>query len=388
MGSVAWNPSNLGSTLKAWYKADAITGLSDGDAVASWSDSSGGGNTLTQSTAGAQPSYETNEVNSLPIVRFDKDASPGDNVFSADLGGNFEPGTGDFFIALVAKFPTATGTQFFMTKAASGTQGLNVYLYNGTIVFRPQTSGGTTNNIQQTSAADDAFHTIVCSRSSSVLGSEFDGSPFSTDNGSKVNDGDLNNDANFNIGSTSTGGLDVDMDLAEALVGVGTLSDADMERITGYFAHKYGLEGNLPSDHTYKSTAPTVTVLGLGGAGNTVLDIFVDTGATRKIGTIEGSFDSSVDTFTKYLDFLEPAEIDDVKLGLRTSKRFYGDLQLCEIKSIFSDTWVVTYNKTQIGGIHTSLERAVGEVAGTIANRGGWILNDIIPRDGYVDPGT
>ncbi len=203
-----WTPSFLPSgNLSGWYKADAITGKSDGDAVDSWTDSSGRSNTLTQSTAGAQPSYETNEINTLPIVRFDKDASPGDNVFSADLGGDFEPGTGDFYLALVVKF-VSTGTQFIMSKADSGTQGLNMFISGSNLTFRPQTFGITTNILRQDSVVDSAFHVIVCRRVSGTLGSQFDGSPFTTDDGSKINNGSIANDANFNVGSSSTGGLD------------------------------------------------------------------------------------------------------------------------------------------------------------------------------------
>jgi hypothetical protein len=253
-----WTPSFLpADNLAGWYKADAITGLSDGDAVASWVDSSGRGNTLTQSTSGAKPSYETNEVNSLPIVRFDKDASPGDNLFNADLGGDFEPGTGDFYIAMVAKFPSS-GTQFIMSKA-NGLAGLNVFISGSNLTFRPQTVGGTTETIVQNSVVDSSFHTIVCRRVSSTLGSEYDGSAFSTDDGSKVNDGDMNNDNNFNVASSSTGGIDADMDLAEVIIAVGTLSDVNLQRITGYLAHKYAITGNLPSDHPYKSASPKIT---------------------------------------------------------------------------------------------------------------------------------
>lgn len=261
-----WTPSDLPAGLAGWYKADAITGLSDGEAVASWVDSSGNGNTLTQSVSGAKPSYETNELNSLPIVRFDKDASPGDNLFNADLGGDFEPGTGDFYIAMVAKFPSS-GTQFVMAKANSGVQGLNVFISGSNLTFRPQTVGTSTQTIVQNSVVDSSFHTIVCRRLSSTLGSEYDGSAFSTDNGTKVNDGDLNNNANYNIASSSTGGLDVDLDLAEALVAVGTLTDDNLQRITGYLAHKYALTGNLPSDHPYKNVAPTIRVRPLVGNG-------------------------------------------------------------------------------------------------------------------------
>lgn len=57
--------------LYQWFKADAITGLSDGNLVTTWADSSGNSRDATQSTATNQPSYQTNEINGLPVVRFD-----------------------------------------------------------------------------------------------------------------------------------------------------------------------------------------------------------------------------------------------------------------------------------------------------------------------------
>ena len=376
MGSVAWNPSNLGSTLTAWYKADSISG-SDGDSVSAWADSSGNGHNTAQATSARQPSLQTNELNSQSVVRFD---GTNDILSDSDIAA-LDVGTGDIWMAAVFKSTDDSGVQFMFEK--------------GTTTFALMTTaagvlqarlGGTSNNPEQSAGnwSRTAFVLATASRVSSTCNGFINGTAMTTTG--TTNSGSISNSNVFDIGATAVGGNPMTGDIAEILVGGATLSSADRLKIEGYLAHKYGLEGNLPSDHTYKSAAPTVTVLGLGGAGSTVLDIFVDTGATRKIGTIEGTFDSSVDTFTKYLDFLEPAEVTDLKLGLRTSKKFHGDLQLCEIKSIFSDTWVVTYNKTHVGGIHTSLERAVGEVAGTIANRGGWILNDIIPRDGYVDP--
>jgi hypothetical protein len=262
-----WNPSNQSATLSGWYKADAITGVRNGGTVFSWVDSSGQGNTLTQSTLGAMPSYETNEVNSLPVVRFDKDASPGDNVFNADFGGDFEPGTGDFYIAMVAKFPSS-GTQFVLSKAGSGVQGLNVFISGSNLLFRPQTVGTTTENVRQDSVVDSSFHTIVCRRVSSTLGSEYDGSAFTTDDGTKVNDGDMNNDASFSVGSSSTGGLDADMDLAEAFVAVGTLNDEDLQRTSGYLSHKYGLTSSLPATHAYKQFPPTESLEISGTSGD------------------------------------------------------------------------------------------------------------------------
>ncbi len=65
-----FSPSDI-SGLELWLKADAITGLNDGDAVTTWSDSSGNGYDATQSVAGQKPLYKTAIQNSLPAVRFD-----------------------------------------------------------------------------------------------------------------------------------------------------------------------------------------------------------------------------------------------------------------------------------------------------------------------------
>ena len=42
------------------------------------------------------------------------------------------------------------------------------------------------------------------------------------------------------------------------LNGGGAVAPTDLlrEEIEGYMAHKWGLEGNLPADHTYKTDPP------------------------------------------------------------------------------------------------------------------------------------
>jgi hypothetical protein len=44
--------------------------------------------------------------------------------------------------------------------------------------------------------------------------------------------------------------------ICEALVYVGTLSTPDREKIEGYLAHKWGLQGNLPSNHPHSQVPP------------------------------------------------------------------------------------------------------------------------------------
>ena len=69
-GAAAWTPASIPG-LKLWLDASQITGLNDGDAVATWSDVSGNGRDFTQATASYRPTYKTNIRGSLPVVRFD-----------------------------------------------------------------------------------------------------------------------------------------------------------------------------------------------------------------------------------------------------------------------------------------------------------------------------
>jgi hypothetical protein len=66
----AFTPLDLPG-LALWLKADAITGLNDGDPVATWVDSSGVGNDLTQGTPSLRPLWKAAVRNGLPVVRCD-----------------------------------------------------------------------------------------------------------------------------------------------------------------------------------------------------------------------------------------------------------------------------------------------------------------------------
>lgn len=69
-GTPPWSPANLPGLL-LWLDAGRITGLNDGDSVSQWNDVSGNANHWAQATISKQPTYETNELNGGPIVRFD-----------------------------------------------------------------------------------------------------------------------------------------------------------------------------------------------------------------------------------------------------------------------------------------------------------------------------
>jgi len=66
----AFTPTSI-SGLQLWLDASQITGLNDGDGVATWLDMSGHTNNATQGTSAQRPEYKTNQLNGLPGVRSD-----------------------------------------------------------------------------------------------------------------------------------------------------------------------------------------------------------------------------------------------------------------------------------------------------------------------------
>lgn len=88
-GGAAFTPASV-SGLVAWYDAAALTGLNDGDAMATWADASGNGRDLAQGSATLKPLYKTAIQNGKPVVRFD--GSNDHMLFTA--GADWVTGTG------------------------------------------------------------------------------------------------------------------------------------------------------------------------------------------------------------------------------------------------------------------------------------------------------
>lgn len=96
-------PNELGG-LQMWLKADAIVGLSDGEAISTWEDSATSNFDGTQS-GGNRPIYKTGILNSLPIVRFD---GTNDYFNIGDFSGMSE---GEIFVVLKIDTDPPAGDQ-------------------------------------------------------------------------------------------------------------------------------------------------------------------------------------------------------------------------------------------------------------------------------------
>lgn len=67
---VSFAPTDIAG-IQLWHKADAITGLADGDPITSWPDSSGRGRTSQAGSGTTRPLYKTAILGGLPVARFD-----------------------------------------------------------------------------------------------------------------------------------------------------------------------------------------------------------------------------------------------------------------------------------------------------------------------------
>lgn len=68
-----WSPLKI-SNCVLWLDASQISGLSDGDDIATWSDLSGNSRDFTQGTASSCPHYTVNIQNGLAVARFTNNA--------------------------------------------------------------------------------------------------------------------------------------------------------------------------------------------------------------------------------------------------------------------------------------------------------------------------
>lgn len=125
------------SGLKGWWKADSID-QADNTSVSAWLDSSGNEAHMYQSSATAQPTLQTNELNGYPVVRFD-----GTNDFM-NLTAPFDYLTNNTVGVLNATSCSPDGT-YFVHANASASPTIVIYKKTGN-VFNKLTNPATLPN--------------------------------------------------------------------------------------------------------------------------------------------------------------------------------------------------------------------------------------------------
>ena len=254
-----WEPDQLGS-LVGWWKADSITGLSDGDAVLVWPDSSGDGRDAADVNA---PVYRVSTANGLPGVEFNDASSH--NMTVSNTAGVFNDISGGT-IAAVRKWGktpasfayevliTTTGSTFnqrFGTlcysngRSATGPRRLDtdsaVWISNGSLV----NTGSTDIQISVAnflSASVDMYRNGTADGGSASW--QASGNTSATDPGI------------IRIGSRTDSANTFHGVMNEIVITNNALGAPYRQKLEGYLAHKWGLAGNLPIGHPYENAAP------------------------------------------------------------------------------------------------------------------------------------
>jgi len=219
--SGAFTPTDIAG-LKVWLKADALV-LSDGDPVTTWADSSGSGNDATEATF--PPSYQTNELNSKPIVRFDSGTLT--RLTTAAFSAELTQPTTHFIVV-----KSLADNNHFITDGISGTKRNTFYKKTGS--FNNSIFAGTAEiNNSNWGTASYFYASIYFDGASSEL----------FKNGVS--------DASGNPGTNGLTGLTIgadfavtifgSLDCAEILIYDTRLSLANRQLVEGYLATKYGL---------------------------------------------------------------------------------------------------------------------------------------------------
>lgn len=244
-----WTPAQLG-TLSLWLDADDATTITVSTGVSQWNDKSGNGRNVSQSTGANQPSYVVNAQNGRHTVRFAGSSSQyleGGDVLDVLAGG--------MSAAVVYKWTSGVViTKGRRAAAANGEWQLYAnYMYlRAGAADRTSTSIGTSTAISVQAWLVDRTNGVASARNGDTPA--FTGTGF-------PDTASYNTDYRFTVGgeeNTGGGGLFSAFtgDICEVVLSLATWTTTERQQVVGYLAHKWGLAGNLPSDHPYKSVAP------------------------------------------------------------------------------------------------------------------------------------
>jgi hypothetical protein len=243
-----WMPTDLGAALKRWYDALSITGLNDGDAMASWADLSPVGSALTQATGSLKPFYKAAGRNGKPSVLFDGV----DDIMNSS--SNMYTGTADSFMFGLGYLDTASqNTRSLMSTGVAANGQLReigtdfflnaqVGIYGGD--YAPASNGWSLVDKMMGWNHTGATHTHDV---------RINGNAATTNTPAQTTN---TNTQGLSVGSRIFGGAPWSghAQMLMALTRLATVGE--QQKIEGFAAHRYNVAGLLPSGHTYKAAPP------------------------------------------------------------------------------------------------------------------------------------
>lgn len=239
VASQRWTPTILGTDLVAWFDATLGTAItSDANGVSEWRDKSSNLFHATQTTNANKPSYASERVS------FDGgdwlDSSAGASNISRCVGAVVRYSSTASSEAITA-MQSGTGAWGFGRKSTGNADG-------GRQMFIAKT-GVTNIGVTTAKLANDVDAVVLGNTTSSAWRISINGTAETGSHSQTLTAGRL-----LRIGAEGTF-APISGSMREIVI-CSELSTANQQRLEGYLAWRWGLNGSLPSGHPYKNYAP------------------------------------------------------------------------------------------------------------------------------------
>lgn len=244
----SWSPTDLAPV--AWYDASDPASITQATGAVSQWNSKVGTSHMIQATSTKRPVTGTSQINGLNAIAFDgtddalKTAS---NPFGASVSNAM-------FMAVTNIGTLTNSTMFSLTGGSTNRWQSHSPYGNGTVYFDCGGSAGVNRltGASGWSAGQNKLLGFYCSTTDNVQQVWADGTSLLSDaTGHTVT-------ASSGLALGHDGGTGFDnCTMGEVVILNAAVSSTDRQKLEGYLAHKWGLEGSLPAAHPYKSQSPS-----------------------------------------------------------------------------------------------------------------------------------
>lgn len=255
-----WTPSDIETAL--WLDGkDESTITESGGAVSQWDDKSGNGGHAVQATGSQQPTYTTNpKLGDKYGLQFDYlNENNIESPNSSKLNFRYEM-TG--FI-VYSETNDSTNNSILIRISGNSNPSMGISSRNNASPNFGITDSGaafTSVSIGETGVTEALMLAFGHSISNDEIRISRDGGSFNTLTASPETEV-LQDGGGIRIGCQKIGfSRGHDGFIHEVILIEQRLEEKDVQRLEGYLAHKWGLQGELPTDHPFKNSAPKKAV--------------------------------------------------------------------------------------------------------------------------------
>lgn len=266
-----WLPSNI-SGLFGWYDAsDSSTITHVANNVSAWADKSGKGYDLTvEETA---PTTNSATLGGLNVISFDGSGNLASgavvvppNQATADWDGYGTTGNNNLTVFIVSEVTSWTGADAIFSLAnATGAapKGFSIQAGGSADKFKAQINGMTSTTPADEDRSGPSIYSVTIDYTGKLGDAKkkylhIDGSEKEVNASTAIINDSKADGMNLRIFERKEDNNKEPVGICAEVVLCNEADEAARQATEGYLAHKWGLEGNLPSDHPYKTGSPKV----------------------------------------------------------------------------------------------------------------------------------